>query len=258
MAFRDLDQQQLDGYAAGRLTLDDLAAVAGISKQAVSAALRRRGIRRGASEASPATLAPAPPQNAPMTLPATPVTIPYEEQIEALAQHARITAGNAALGVLIEAEKLSRGESSHLGASALKAAAAAVAGSLDVLSRLGFLDDEHAELEAFDVNIMSEEQARAHQDALDQEEADPDDLEAPESTDDQDEPAPALQPADQTALRVQLQAIASAQGAAALRALAVRLGAPVGRTADALIASILQHAHRHPEALTAIMTAPTS
>lgn len=255
MAFADIPVEDLQAFAEGRKTLDDLAAVAGVSKQACSQALRRRGIRRDAPGASPATSAPAGPQNASSALPAAPVTAPYEQQIEALAQHARITAGNAALGVLIEAEKLARGQSSHLGASALKAAAAAVAGSLDVLARLGFLDDGHAELESFDVNIMTKAEADAYQDSLDAEEANADELEVPEPTDDQDKPAPALQAADHDTLRVRLQSIASAHGAAGLRALAVRLGAPAGRTADALIAAILQHAQQHPEALAAIRTA---
>ncbi|NUB14112.1 hypothetical protein GAY28_16345, partial [Azospirillum brasilense] len=156
--------------------------------------------------------------------------VPFEEQAEALAQHARITAANAVLGVLVEAEKLSRGQTSHLGASALKAAAAAVAGSLDVLSRLGFLDDKHAELEAFDINIMSEEQARAHQDALDRED-DPDELEAPDQDNDQDDPAPALQADELEALRLQLQSIGGANRAAGPRATAVRIGAPARATA---------------------------
>ncbi|WP_353859767.1 hypothetical protein [Azospirillum formosense] len=251
MAFADIPADDIEAYRDGRKTLDDLAATAGVSKQAVSAALRRRGIRRGASEPSLATSAPANSQNAPTTLQPALATVPFEEQAEALAQHARITAANAVLGVLVEAEKLSRGQTSHLGASALKAAAAAVAGSLDVLSRLGFLDDEHAELEAFDINIMSEEQARAHQDSLDRED-DPDELEALDPVDDPDDPAPALQADDLEALRVPLQSIASARGAAGLRALAVRIGAPPGRTAEALIASLLQHAQQHPEALAAI------
>ncbi|TWA87112.1 hypothetical protein FBY14_110153 [Azospirillum brasilense] len=256
MAFADIPADDIEAYRDGRKTLDDLASVADVSKQAVSAALRRRGIRRGASEPSPATSAPADSQNAPTALQPALAMVPFEEQAEALAQHARITAANAVLGVLVEAEKLSRGQTSHLGASALKAAASAVAGSLDVLARLGFLDTDGTEnLESFDINIMSKAEADAYQDALDQEEADPDDLEVPEPIDDQDEPAPALQADDLEALRVGLQIVASARGAAGLRALAVRLGAPPGRTAEALIASLLQHAQHHPEALAAIRKA---
>lgn len=250
MAFRNIPDKDLQAFAEGRKSLDDLAAMAGISKQAVSQALRRRGIRRGASVASQDTSAPAGPQNSPAPLQSALATGSYEEQIEVLAQHARICAGNAALGVLIEAEKLARGQTSHLGASALKATAAAVAGSLDVLARLGFLDDEHAELEAFDISIMSQEEAATHQDALDQDDAD--ELEALEPNEHQDEPALALHPADQEALRAQLQAIASARGAIALRALAVQVGASAGRSADALIASIIDRVQHHPEALATV------
>lgn len=252
MAFRDIPDEDLQAFAEGRKSLDDLAAMAGISKQAVSQALRRRGIRRGASVASPAPSVPAGPQNAPTTLqpaPAMPAVAP-----ETFTEMVTAELTNLAALVVIEGGKLLRGEKAAVGASALKAIMAAAAMARAELEASGILEDGREELESFTVNVMTKAEAEAHQDSLDAEEADADDLEAPDQDGDKDEPT-ALSPAGSDALRGQLQAIASARGAAGLRALAVRLGIPAGRTADSLIAGLLDHALQHPEALAVIRDA---
>lgn len=250
MAFRDIPDEDLQAFAEGRKSLDDLAATAGVSKQAVSQALRRRGIRRGASVASPAPSAPAAPQTAFSGLPAASATPPTPETF---ADMVRAELVNLAALAIIEGGKLLRGEKAAVGASALKAIVAAATMARAELEAAGIIDEATDELERFDIRIMSQAEADAHQDALDAEDADSD-VEVCNTTEDQgdqDTPAP-TPPPDLEALRMKLAGITAIRGAAGLRALAVQHGAPAGRTAEALTAGLLDHAARHPDVAKAI------
>lgn len=138
----------VDGFVAGRLVLADLAAKAGVTPQAASKWLRRRGFGRsptapstglgGATTAPPragAVGAAPPPTGAPAA------ALPRHEALEGLGVDPTALKALAAgsLIALLARSNMTLAAPGELGPSALKAIGVAVIGALEGLHRLGTL-----------------------------------------------------------------------------------------------------------------------
>ncbi|MBI1776062.1 MAG: hypothetical protein HYR63_12015 [Proteobacteria bacterium] len=160
--FHLLAPEDIAGYQYGRLTLQDLAAKAGISKQAISRGLHRRGIVRAASppeaptaspEAVVATIGPsatAPVEATPAHLRAIPAANEgfSDDDVRRLAVSASYLAIRRAHAML--------GDSASLGASAIKALMTSLTIAVSELKGLGVLDDEAAIVPEIKIRIMSD------------------------------------------------------------------------------------------------------
>jgi hypothetical protein len=290
MAFRDLTPAQLEGYRAKRLSLADLASAAGITVQAVSQALQRRSRREARQKAAGSPGTPA-GISAPPFSPAASTAFPGvaaapanpDDDLDAIRIKIRHIAGHAALDLLGQIGALARGEDAHLGATAVKASVTALSGVLDALERLQIIDGEGDanEMPELRIAIMSpdrsEEIRRQSEEgdaALDLE--DTDEIDRPGIAGVAPDPAgnsrrvatpesvlsavamPAL-PANFD-LAARLSAYGDRHGAVALRVLALAVGAPAGRSADALVTAIVERACKDREAMAiacnAVLTAP--
>lgn len=183
-----LGREDIEAFVAGRLTLDDLAGKASVSRQAASRWTRRRGIgRKGAAPFPPdpaASPSPAPAgtgspisASAPADLhPALIDFAPTDEQLRAILVGALI-ASAARANLLLSGKET-------LGASGLKAAVVSLKDTAELLHRMGAIklaDPDTESLTKLTVGRLTETEEQELRDAK---EADaPDDLVTAETQD---------------------------------------------------------------------------
>ena len=175
-----LGREDVEAFVAGRLTLDDLAAKAGVSKQAASKWLRRRGLGRASATTTTCTAeakaasagagiaapAPTPTEPAASSAPFHPSLIGLDQDPDALR---RIATG--ALIAIIARSNLLLAGAEPLGPSALKAVTTAVIDAAGALTGFGVLppalrdDDTLTKLIVRQLTDVEEQTIRDHQDA---------------------------------------------------------------------------------------------
>lgn len=158
--FRSLSPADLEAYKAGRLGLADLAALAGVTKQAISRALKRRGITRIASSATAASAAmPSPSCPTPTSDPAHLRAIPAADEPFTGDDVRQLAASAAYLNIRRVHAVLA--DAGALGPSALKAAAASLQLSLGELRALGIVAEEGTGATVLKLHVMTEDEGRA-------------------------------------------------------------------------------------------------
>jgi len=170
-----LAHDDLAAYSAGSLTISDLAAKAGISKQAVSRWLRRRGLGRTSTAASGSTgrgdggpsCAASPEPAAPGTgsAPSDPNLHPALAGFNPTDDQLRAILAGGLIAAVSRANLILAGKDS-LGASSIKAVVTALANAAELLHRMGALvldeprEDAHSRLSVARLSEVEEQEVR--------------------------------------------------------------------------------------------------
>lgn len=270
----ELTQDDIRAWQQGRKSLSDLASIAGVSKQAISGRLKRRGITRNAKAGAVGTSsAPADPVAELMR------SLEQATDREDWLRRAAAFIDSATLNLVAQAHTAAIGGSPTLGPQAIKALVAALSAAVDTLQRTSDLAaPDEADRAVLRVEVMSPElerqiRADAEAEALAFDHRDPDQPDslsehretsqaganaqtATHLAEDAEPPSAAgKSPSSDHALADQLARVADRQGVRRLRQLALSVGCAAPRDRDALIAALTEHADYDPDASAAIQAA---